>query len=140
MAGPYPKTEKERLAAAKKYGLLPHEYEPYPDDGYGAGDYPKLPDIGADSRDPYYPWDIPELRKNYAEPWHYESDILGEDKWDPKKDWRVSPTFMISSLFGTILGVFLLDWLLAPYPLHRPVCQKQYPNVGKVHYSFERGN
>lgn len=31
--GPIPTTEEERKAAAKKYGLLPHEYEPYPDDG-----------------------------------------------------------------------------------------------------------
>lgn len=31
--GPYPDTEEKRLAAAKKYGLLPEEYKPYPDDG-----------------------------------------------------------------------------------------------------------
>lgn len=31
--GKYPETEEERNAAAKKYGLLPHEYKPYPDDG-----------------------------------------------------------------------------------------------------------
>jgi NADH dehydrogenase (ubiquinone) 1 beta subcomplex subunit 8 len=33
--GPYPKTQAEREAAAKKYGLHPSEYEPYPDDGTG---------------------------------------------------------------------------------------------------------
>lgn len=31
--GPYPETEEERKAAAKKYGLLPEDYKPYPDDG-----------------------------------------------------------------------------------------------------------
>lgn len=31
--GPLPKTEEERRAAAKKYGLLPEEYRTYPDDG-----------------------------------------------------------------------------------------------------------
>lgn len=67
MPKPYPKTQKERLEAAKRYGLLPHEYEPYPDDGMGKGDYPHLPDIGADSKDPNYPWDYPEYRKNYGE-------------------------------------------------------------------------
>lgn len=36
-AGPYPKTEEERIAAAKKYNLLPEEYEPYEDDGWGWG-------------------------------------------------------------------------------------------------------
>lgn len=29
---PYPETEEERRAAAKKYGLLPEEYKPYPPD------------------------------------------------------------------------------------------------------------
>merc|ERR1711981_1508257 len=45
--GPYPETEEERLAAAKKYGLIPEDYEPYPNDGqwneaigpHGLGDY-----------------------------------------------------------------------------------------------------
>lgn len=65
--GPYPKTEKERLAAAKKYGLLPEEYEPYPDDdGLGFGDYPKLPDIGQESKSEYYPWDCPEHNRNFG--------------------------------------------------------------------------
>lgn len=31
--GPYPVTEEQRLAAAKRYGVLPEEYKPYPDDG-----------------------------------------------------------------------------------------------------------
>lgn len=30
---PYPKNEAERIAAAKKYNMLPEEYQPYPDDG-----------------------------------------------------------------------------------------------------------
>lgn len=64
--GPYPKTEEERLAAAKKYGLLPEEYEPYPDDGLGYGDYPKLPDIGQDSKSEYIPWDCPEHNRNFG--------------------------------------------------------------------------
>jgi len=64
--GPYPKTEEERLAAAKKYGLLPEEYEPYPDDGLGFGDYPKLPDIGQDAKSEYHPWDCPEHNRNFG--------------------------------------------------------------------------
>ncbi|CAG2163376.1 unnamed protein product [Oppiella nova] len=40
--GQYPKTQEEREAAAKKYNLIPEDYEPYPE-GSGYGDYPKLP-------------------------------------------------------------------------------------------------
>lgn len=65
--GPYPRTEEERKAAALKYGLEPSEYQPYPDDGTGHGDYPMLPERSAESKDPYYTWDFPELKKNLHE-------------------------------------------------------------------------
>ena len=67
MPGPYPKTVEEREAAAKKYGMTIEEYQPYPE-SMGYGDYPKLPDIGEDSRDPHYPYDNPELKRNFNEP------------------------------------------------------------------------
>lgn len=66
--GPYPKTDEERIAAAKKYGLLPQDYEPYPDDGAGFGDYPKLPVISNDQKDPNGNWDDPDIRRNFGEP------------------------------------------------------------------------
>lgn len=68
--GPYPKTPEERAAAAKRYGLTIEEYQPYPEEE-GYGDYPKLPDIGADSKDPHYPYDNPELKRNFNEPVSY---------------------------------------------------------------------
>lgn len=66
---PFPKTEKERLAAAKKYYLLPEEYKPYADDGLGYGDYPKVGyGLGVEAKDNYYPWDYPEHKRNLHEP------------------------------------------------------------------------
>lgn len=64
----FPETEEERAAAAKKYNLLPEEYKPYADDGQGFGDYPKLPDIPVERKDPNYPYDFPELKRNIHEP------------------------------------------------------------------------
>lgn len=65
---PYPQTQAERDAAAKKYNMLPEEYKPYADNGLGYGDYPKLEaGLGAEARDPYYPYDYPELKRNYNE-------------------------------------------------------------------------
>lgn len=66
--GPYPKTEAERAAAARRYGLLPEDYKPYPDDGTGYGDYPKLPIVSAESRDPYEDFDYRAHRRNFGEP------------------------------------------------------------------------
>lgn len=65
--GPYPRTPEERAASAKKYGMSIEEYQPYPEH-MGYGDYPNLPDIGADSKDPHYPYDCPEFKRNFNEP------------------------------------------------------------------------
>lgn len=64
----FPETQKEKDASAEKYNLLPEEYKPFADDGMGYGDYPKLPDVGVEQRDAYYPYDFPEHRRNYNEP------------------------------------------------------------------------
>ena len=67
MPGDYPKTPGERAAAAKKYGLRPDDYEPYPEEE-GYGDYPKLPDIGDASKSYYNNYEYPEYKRNYGEP------------------------------------------------------------------------
>lgn len=66
--GPFPTTPEERAAAAKRYGLRVEDYDVYPNDGMGYGDYPKLPLVSGDARDPYEDWDIPALKRNYGEP------------------------------------------------------------------------
>lgn len=66
--GVFPKTDEERAIAAKKYNLLPEEYKPYADNGLGYGDYPELTGgLGVEARDPYYPYDYPELKRNFGE-------------------------------------------------------------------------
>merc|ERR1712212_883982 len=90
--GPYPTTPEERAAAARKYGLRPDEYEPYPDDGIGLGDYPKMTNVATDARDPYRDWDYPEHRRNFGEPVHAEADMYGLDRMDPTSKPRFSVT------------------------------------------------
>jgi len=106
--GPYPKTEAERLAAAKKYGLLPQDYEPYPDDGTGYGDYPKLPVVSADARDPFYNWDYPDQKRNYGETLNVDWDKYIEERITsaPQRfDMKTKATYL-----GTVLGIFALLW------------------------------
>lgn len=62
-----PKTKAELEAVARKYNLHPSEYVPYPQDGTRPGDYPHLPDIGNELKDPNYPYDYPELKRNFNE-------------------------------------------------------------------------
>ena len=61
-----PKTETERIAAARKYNLIPEDYEVH-DESTGFGDYPKLPPVGMDARDPYEDLDYHYYRRNYGE-------------------------------------------------------------------------
>lgn len=82
---PFPETQKEREAAAKKYAMPADKYEPYPDDGLGYGDYPKLPNTSVDLRDPYYPYDYPEFRRNFNDPMHVETDLYSEDRYSTGK-------------------------------------------------------
>jgi NADH dehydrogenase (ubiquinone) 1 beta subcomplex subunit 8 len=65
--GPLPTTPEQRASAAKKYNLIPEDYETYPD-GEGYGDYPKLPVVGQDARDPYEDFDWHYRRRNFGEP------------------------------------------------------------------------
>ncbi|XP_064628716.1 NADH dehydrogenase [ubiquinone] 1 beta subcomplex subunit 8, mitochondrial-like [Lineus longissimus] len=126
-AGPVPKTPAEKAAAAKKYGLLEKDYEAYPDDGFGWGDYPKLPYVSGDSRDPYYDWDIPELKRNFGEPLHIEADIIGEDRWDPNFDYRYSLGEQLRWFVGLVGGLVVLYILTMPYPNFTPTMQKEMP-------------
>ena len=66
--GPFPTTPEQRVAAAKRYGLRVEDYDVYDHDGMGYGDYPKLPMVSGDAKDPYEDWDIPALKRNYGEP------------------------------------------------------------------------
>ena len=138
--GPYPKTPEERAAAAKKYNLSPEEYQPYPDDGMGHGDYPKLPHISADSRDPFYPWDFPEHKRNFGEPLHVNVDMYGEDRFDVSLKPRFSQTRQIFTFLGVLTACAAVYYWFEDKKMFRPVLPKQYPYQGQTHYTFEPPN
>jgi len=135
--GPFPKTSEERAAAAKKYGLRVEDYEPYPDDGMGYGDYPKLPRISTESRSPNDQWDIPQMKRNFGEPLHVDADLLTEDKWNPTTRKRYSFVQMLGWLGAVWGGITLAYVLTLPYPHFLAAAPKQYYNDGKPHYTFE---
>ncbi|XP_065353668.1 NADH dehydrogenase [ubiquinone] 1 beta subcomplex subunit 8, mitochondrial [Cloeon dipterum] len=134
--GPFPKTEEERRAAAKRYNMHPDEYQPYPDESYGMGDYPKLPDISGESRDPYYNWDFPEHKRNFGDPVHAHADAIGEDRWNisakPKIPYKTQILASIGFI-GSLIGIYFLTY---DFTYYQPVMPKQLPANG-VHYTFE---
>ncbi|KAJ7324460.1 hypothetical protein JRQ81_017480 [Phrynocephalus forsythii] len=126
LPGPYPRTPEERAAAAKKYNIRLEDYEPYPDDGMGYGDYPKLPDKSQEERNPYYDWDHPDLRRNYGEPVHWDFDMYLRHRVD------TSPTILSFDtmqywLFGFIALLLALTFLGELFPYYQPMAPKQYP-------------
>lgn len=86
--GPPPTTPEERAAAARKYNLIPEDYESY-DASEAMGDYPKLPPVGMDARDPYEDMDYYFWRSNYGEPLHRDYDMFTADRHDPNAKWRL---------------------------------------------------
>ncbi|XP_056286172.1 NADH dehydrogenase [ubiquinone] 1 beta subcomplex subunit 8, mitochondrial [Pseudoliparis swirei] len=126
LPGPYPTTDKEREAAAKKYNIRLADYEPYPDNGEGFGDYPKLPDKSQHERDPWYQWDHPDLRRNWGEPMHWNFDMFIRNRVDTSPspvDW---PT-MRKQLLGFIGFMLFMFYLGEIFPAYQPVAPKQYP-------------
>nr|XP_020646906.1 NADH dehydrogenase [ubiquinone] 1 beta subcomplex subunit 8, mitochondrial [Pogona vitticeps] len=126
LPGPYPKTLEERAAAAKKYNLTLEDYEPYPDDGMGYGDYPKLPNKSQHERSPYYDWDHSDLRRNYGQPMHWDFDMYVITRVDTSPTmwpWYKMRRFLIA--FFTLMAVLIA--LGETFPSYRPVAPKQYP-------------
>ncbi|KAL3278717.1 hypothetical protein HHI36_016249 [Cryptolaemus montrouzieri] len=135
--GPYPKTESERLAAAKKYGVHPAEYEAYDDDGTGYGDYPKFKAESGDSKDPFYPWDYPELKRNFEEPLHVEFDLIREDRYDVTTKYTPSCKIQYLQFIGVMSGLYLMFWICEHFKCFHAAIPKQYPSDGKTHYTFD---
>ena len=135
--GPYPKTPQERLAAIEKYQVMPSTYEAYEDDGRGCGDYPKLPLVSGDGRDPFYPWDQPDARRNYNEMIQAEEDFYSEVRYDISARLRTPLRIQFLQTFGVIFTLFLIYTGFEQVKCFHSVAEKQYPAPGVKHYTFD---
>ncbi|EUB58866.1 NADH dehydrogenase [ubiquinone] 1 beta subcomplex subunit 8, mitochondrial [Echinococcus granulosus] len=137
---PFPTTPAQREAAAKKYGLLPEDYETYEPDGNCPGDYPKLEPFNELHRDPYEHYDYGHLKRNYNEPIPWFWDFYGPMGYDNYQQqlryneprWRTLIRFI-----APVFILFPLFYLGDMYKLFRPMMPKQYPSNGRDNYTFE---
>ena len=135
----------ERLAAAKKYGLIPEDYKPYPPDAFwneavgphGLGDYPMLGKSSQDSRSGHINWDDPDLKRNYGEPLHYNYYATQETRFDDTTRKRYSLNQWLFFFLGTFTFFASPYYFLRNYPLHPPTTKAQFPKAGEVYYTFE---
>ncbi|KAF6203773.1 hypothetical protein GE061_002108 [Apolygus lucorum] len=135
--GPYPRTEEERVAAAKKYGLMKEEYIPIPDDGDGAGDYPQFKPYSVQGRDPHYPWDFPEYRRNFNETMHENFNMYTEEKWNVEMKPRWPMRYMLAAFLTVMGGTYYLA-TIGKYSAFLPVMPKHLPAPGVTHYKYQQ--
>ncbi|XP_011168679.1 NADH dehydrogenase [ubiquinone] 1 beta subcomplex subunit 8, mitochondrial [Solenopsis invicta] len=137
--GEYKKQDHDKIA--EKYHLHPKDYQPYPEsENKFLGDYPKLPLVGPAAKDPYYPYDIPEFRKNYHETVHDQFEVMGEDRYSYGFKYRIDPVLGTVVFFTFMITVGIITYLLEPYPSFSPRLERQFPQEGVVHYTFEPAN
>uniref|UniRef100_A0A8C8W0R3 NADH dehydrogenase [ubiquinone] 1 beta subcomplex subunit 8, mitochondrial n=1 Tax=Peromyscus maniculatus bairdii TaxID=230844 RepID=A0A8C8W0R3_PERMB len=126
LPGQYPRTPEERAAAAKKYNMRVEDYEPYPNEGMGYGDYQKLPDRSQLERDPWYEWDHSELRLNWGEAMHWNLDMSIRNRVDTSPT-PVSWDVIREHLFGFVPFMVFMFWVGETFPSYQPVGPKRYP-------------
>ena len=121
--------------------MIPEDYEPFPDDGEGVGDYPNLKPSSGDSRSGLVDWDIPEYKRNFGEPLRYNYEMTWETRFDDTSRMVVSDAEAWAFFIG-IMSFFIGVHLIArQYPAFPPAAEEQLPykEQGKVKkfYHFE---
>lgn len=122
-AGDWPRTLEERERAAKKYNLIPEDYEPYPEED-GWGDYPNLKCIGDYNKDWYDDYDDIGESKFYGQPIELHSDLYFWEKVDPLRNEKPAqlPKGLRHLIFTLTFTVpFAIYWFFTSTPVGRSI-------------------
>ncbi|XP_050586819.1 NADH dehydrogenase [ubiquinone] 1 beta subcomplex subunit 8, mitochondrial [Bombus affinis] len=134
LPGPYPRTEEEWIAAAEKYNMHIDEYKAYAPEKGSLVDYPNLPLISAEAKDPYYPWDHIGPKTCYGETLSKHFHLLQGDRCNYGVRQPISDLKGAAIYIGFVIVYFLIDHF--SIRCSQPRLAKQYPGKG-VHYTFE---
>lgn len=137
--GPWPRTKEERERAAKKYNLIPEDYEPFVE-GECFGDYPNLKAIGRFNRDPYDDFDDPYDRRHYGEVYHVHDDLYQWERIDPLAHEKGYPKLWFVFLVAFLMAgsVPTLHWTCERYKikLNHPYKMREAMPKGQKYYDF----
>merc|ERR1711993_189922 len=139
-----PVTPEEKAKAARKYGMIPEDYEPIgttdPDMGkfVNYGDYPKMAFEAQNEMPTHYPYDMPELKRDYGWPLHVDDWWLDERKYDSyENEPKIYSPYRLAAGFFLVMPI--LFYLLTKTPrAYYPALRQGRPNDGKTHYYFEK--
>lgn len=142
--GPWPRTKEERERAARKYNLIPEDYEPH-DENDAYGDYPKLKAIGAFNRDKYDDYDDPVDMRFYGEVFHVDYDLYYWERIDPLEDEKGYPPVWLRLLvvIGTALTFPTMMWLFDHYRIqinHPWKCRQSFPDQQLYEFPISQSN
>lgn len=118
--GPWPATPEDRIRAARKYNLIPEDYEPYEED-LGFGDYPKLPDIGDFNKNRYDDFDDIFYSRHHGEPPHLFFDLYRWEHSDPllyTKPYQLPHWLSFLIVISLPLGFYLCLWVPERYNIN----------------------
>ncbi len=107
--------------------MIEEDYEPYPDDGDGKGDYPWLKPSSGDSRSGLIDWDLPEMKRNFNEPLPLHYDATTEQRFDDTTVTPISDSqawIFFIGIFGSFMAMYYVGTL---YPSFQPVAEHQLP-------------
>lgn len=132
-----PVTKEEKAHAARKYGMIEEDYEPYDPEETQMymGDYPKLKAIGADERSGFHNWDMQWLKKDFGEPMHADFDVYQGTRTDSGR--KLVPPWKALCYFLGIFGPLLLLGWFGP-SVNFPLSKQQLSHDGRKYYTFER--
>ena len=139
-----PVTPEEKAKAARKYGMIPEDYEPIgtTDPAMGKfvnyGDYPKMLFEAQNEMPTHYPYDMPELKRDYGWPLHVDDWWLDERKYDSyENEPKIYSPYRLAAGFFLVMPIVFYLCTKTPRAYY-PALRQGRPNDGKTHYYFEK--
>ena len=90
----------------------PDDYQPYPDDGLGFGDYPNLGRISTDMKSDWGDYDDPFLKRNFGEPVVVTQEQITAEKVTLRHQRVSFPNILLWFFIGsfTYIGIHYYFW------------------------------
>lgn len=139
-----PVTPEEKAKAARKYGMIPEDYEPIgtTDPFVGKfvnyGDYPKMQLEAMNEMPTHYPYDTPEHKRDYGWPIHIDDKWLDDRIYDSyENEPKIYSPYRLAAGFFLVMPIIFYVFLNVPKSYY-PALRQGRPNDGRQHYEFQR--
>eukprot|EP00126_Sphaerothecum_destruens_P006102 Sdes_comp19214_c0_seq2m10104 len=121
---------RKTLSGSPSFSTFAKTCQKYPEyavspDGLIPPNYPIMPDVSPQRRDPYKKYDDQQERRNKDEPIHEHDEVLGVFAFDQTQDISLSHAFKCLAAVFTVLGGVLALASVVPY--ESKAVPREYP-------------